>query len=313
MTDTQTNLDTVYSIAASPTFASDGVCFAGRTSGLYRSDDGGRTWRNMFEVLNLDAPLAATAVALSPDFASDREVFAGVSGGILRSPDGGQTWYFAVLPAPPPVITALAVSPNYVEDGTLFAGTAQDGMYCSTDRGVRWTAWNFGLLDLGVLSVSISPDFASDETVFVGTETGLFRSTNGGRAWREVGLSPDVAPVISLAISPRFAGGGALWAGTESHGLFVSDDRGQSWRPVGEGAFTGAINGIALSPDYPSRPHVLALLDRALLVSRDGGLSWTNWGASTLDDALICLAAPLGIDPSAPLLVGTAGSGVIRL
>ena len=69
--------DMVYALAASPNFAVDGVCFAARQSGLYRSDDGGRTWRSLFEVLRLEALLPATSVALSPGFESDGAVFAG--------------------------------------------------------------------------------------------------------------------------------------------------------------------------------------------------------------------------------------------
>ena len=37
--------DAVYALATSPEFARDGVCFAARNSGLYRSDDGGGAWR----------------------------------------------------------------------------------------------------------------------------------------------------------------------------------------------------------------------------------------------------------------------------
>jgi len=81
-----------------------------------------------------------------------------------------------------PLISALATSPNFADDGTILAGSIEDGVFCSMDRGVQWAAWNFGLLDLHVLCMALSPHFGRDETVFVGTETGLFRSTNGGHA-----------------------------------------------------------------------------------------------------------------------------------
>ena len=77
--------DLVFSLAASPNFAQDGICFAARTSGLYRSDDGGITWRSTYDSLALEAPLATTAVVVSPNFGSDRSVFAGAQGGVLRS------------------------------------------------------------------------------------------------------------------------------------------------------------------------------------------------------------------------------------
>ncbi len=72
--------DIVLALAASPGFAHDGICFAARASGLYRSEDGGRNWHFAYERLDLGASLATTAVAISPDFETDHSVFAGVHG-----------------------------------------------------------------------------------------------------------------------------------------------------------------------------------------------------------------------------------------
>jgi outer membrane protein assembly factor BamB len=304
--------DLVYSLATSLNFAQDGICFAARQSGLYRSDDGGITWRTTYDSLDLEAPLATTAVVVSPAFVSDGSVFAGVQGGILRSVDGGQNWNVAILPSPPPLISTLVVSPNFAHDGTLFAGTMEDGVFRSADRGSHWAAWNFGLLDLSVFSMAISPDFANDETLFVGTETGIFRSTNGGRAWREVSFPTEFAPLLSLALSPGYADDGILFAGTESCGLFYSDDRGRTWTRLGEDVIAEAVNGIVLSLVFPAPPHVLVMLSTALLVSRDGGQSWSDWKAGlSFEQGLASVAAPQGLDPGVPLLVGLVGGDVL--
>ena len=76
-------------------FERDGACFAARNSGLYRSDDGGRSWRSAYDALALAEPLATTAVACSPAYERDHLVIAGASGGLLRSIDGGSTWHTA--------------------------------------------------------------------------------------------------------------------------------------------------------------------------------------------------------------------------
>jgi photosystem II stability/assembly factor-like uncharacterized protein len=309
--------DLVYSLAVSPNFARDRICFAARTSGLYRSDDGGIHWQHAYDSLNLGAPLATMAVVISPNFESDRSVFAGVPGGIMRSVDGGQSWSAAILPSPPPIISTLAVSPNFARDGILLAGTVEDGVFCSADRGSRWTPWNFGLLDLNVFCMALSPDFANDETIFVGAESGIFRSTNGGRAWREVDFPTELAPVLSLAVSPDYANeddGGVLFAGTESHGLFSSHDQGRTWTRLGETSLDEAVNCISLSPEFPAKADMLAALSTSLLVSRDGGQSWADWKAGqTFEQGLTCVAAPQGLDPGAPLLVGLAEGGVLSL
>jgi photosystem II stability/assembly factor-like uncharacterized protein len=207
MVDNQPTIaaDLVFALAASPTFADDGLCFAAHQSGLRRSTDGGQSWHDAYATLNLQAPLAATSVAFSPDFAEDRTLFAGAQGGVLRSHDGGQTWTVAGLPVPPPFVTNLVISPNYREDGLVFGSTMEDGVLRSWDRGISWAGWNFGLLDLNVYALAISPEFRADETLFVGVESGVFRSGNGGRAWRETAFPMEAGPVLSLAIRDKLS------------------------------------------------------------------------------------------------------------
>ena len=308
--------DAVYALAASPDLVPGerGVCFSARPTGLYRSDDGGRTWQNAYASLELEADLATAAVLVSPTYESDQAVFAGVGGGILRSFDGGQSWLVATLPSPPPFVLSLIVSPNFERDGVLLAGTMEDGVFRSADRGSSWHAWNFGLLDLNVLCLAISPDFANDETLFVGTDSGIFRSTNGGRAWREVGFSFDLAPVLSLAISPAFGSDGVLFAGTEEHGLFQSADGGQSWQQIGGDQVAGPVNNILLSAEFPAKPEILILSGDGLLVSRDGGQSWSAWPTDLPVEAVItAVLAPQGLETGAPLLVGLADGRVAAI
>ena len=181
---------------------------------------------------------------------------------------------------------------------------------------MQWAAWNFGLLDLNVLCIALSPRFAEDETVFIGAETGIFRSANGGRSWREVAFPTELAPVLSLATSSDHARPGALFAGTETHGLFRSDDDGQTWAQLGENVIAEAVNQIILSPNFSksAKPDVLALLSEALLISRDSGQTWSDWKAGLdLTPGATCVAAPQGLASRAPMLIGRVAGGVLRL
>jgi photosystem II stability/assembly factor-like uncharacterized protein len=292
----------VYALAASPAFERDGLCFAACSTGLSRSDDGGRTWGNALVSLELEAPLPTAAVVMLPHFETDQGVFAGVAGGILRSADGGHSWQVVILPAPPPFVSTLVASPDFARDGTLLAGTLEDGVFRSGDRGLHWEAWNFGLLDLSVLCLGISPD------------SGVFQSTNGGRAWREVEFPSEWAPVLSLALSPDYSGDGTLFAGTETCGLFASRDGGSSWQQLGEERLTSAVNSILLGPEFPAKGDMLVLHEDALLVSRDGGERWSEWQmtAPTVP-GVAAVAAPLGLDPGAPLLVGSVEGDMMRV
>ncbi len=303
-----TNLpeDHIYQLNASTKLTKQTiVCFAARTSGLYRSMDGGQTWTSAFESLNLPVPLTALAVALSPDFKHDTSVFVGLNGGILRSFDSGQNWENAQVPTPPPVVTAIAVSPNFAEDGILFSATLEDGVLSSSDRGRRWHAWNFGLLDLNTLCIAISPDFANDETIYVGTQSGIFRSTNGGRAWREVNLSVEFDAVLSLALSPEFAYDGTLFAGTENQGLFRSKDGGQTWQRLGRSKLKEPVNSILLAPNFPARPEILVLHGDKLLISTDCGKNWQPWRDNLMTrKSVATILCPNGFAPRVPALVG---------
>src|SRR5688500_15544441 len=88
--------DPLHALVASPGFFDDGLCFAARQSGLYRSADGGATWTPVLAAATGSAP-AVTCVAFAPDDGGNRNVFAGAFGGVMRSRDGGRTWRVIVL------------------------------------------------------------------------------------------------------------------------------------------------------------------------------------------------------------------------
>jgi photosystem II stability/assembly factor-like uncharacterized protein len=288
--------------------------FAARNSGLYCTADGGRTWQIAYQSLGLSEPLPTLTVAVGPDFKHDPRVFAGLSGGLLRSLNGGQLWENVPLPSPPPVISALELSPDFERDGIIFVATLEDGVLFSADRGHHFGAWNFGLLDLNILCLAISPNFASDETVFVGAQSGIFRSTNGGRAWREVDLPVGYEAVLSLALSPDFARDGILLAGTETQGLLLSTDAGERWQQLGRDVFREAINAIQLAPDFLTRPEILVLHAGTLLHATDRGETWTPWREDILaNQEVTSILAPQGFDSGALILVGLENGNVLRL
>jgi photosystem II stability/assembly factor-like uncharacterized protein len=314
LSDQITPQDLIYALAISPNFSEDGLCFAARSSALYRSEDGGENWQLAYSGLEPGTELPTTAVVLSPTFTTDRSLFAGVTGVVMRSSDAGVTWHYSPLASPPPIIAALAVSPNFVEDGTLLVGTMEDGLYRSEDRGMRWMACNFGLTDLSVLSIALSPNFAADDTVYVGTESGVFYSTNGGRAWKESGFPVDEAPVLCLGISPDHEDDGILWAGTESNGVFVSEDNGKNWRRLAPDQISESVNAIAVSIHYPDKADLLVLIDHTLMVSRDGGSTWNEWKEGLfVEQGLVCMAAERNLDPGAAVLAATTSGTVLRL
>ena len=310
-----TKEDFVYGMTASAAFdtGDGGVIFAARTTGLFRSDDGGKTWQRTLAELATDRLVAVTAVAVPIDFERDHTVICGMAGALLISSDGGETWMLPKFPLPPPMISAIALSPGFSTDGVALAATMEDGVLRSSDHGRSWVQWNFSLLDLSVLSLAISPAFMRDETVFAGTETGIFCSTNGGRAWRALDLPVEYDPVLSLALSPDFDQDLTIFAGTESKGLLISRDAGEHWTIAGESFTLEPVNSIIVSPQFSVCPEVVALSNGLGWISRDGGSKWSQlWPELASDEQEIsAIYAPVGFRPGSPVWVGIFSGGVV--
>jgi photosystem II stability/assembly factor-like uncharacterized protein len=322
--DRQGRSDPVYGFAAAP---GSPIVFAGRASGLYRSTDGGATWRPVLEELGIIEPTPVVSVAVSPSFQQDRTVLAGVPGAALRSTDGGVAWQILPFPPPAPYLTVLAFSPNHLNDGVILAGTAEDGILRSSNGGDSWTYWNFGLLDLEILCLAVSPNFEWDETVYAGTSSGLFRSTNGGRAWKELHLPCGHVPVLSLAAGNPAGSTFPLFAGTEEHGLFFLEDDdgrtgfiresaalqpGKTWSSIGSDQLKGAMNALLVSAGEESL-CLGALEDGELLVSTDRGSNWQPVRAPGGGQEISAVFAPSQFGLELPLLVGFESGEIIRL
>jgi hypothetical protein len=165
-----------------------------------------------------------------------------------------------------------------------------------------------------VLSIAVSPNYADDKNVYIGTESGIFRSVNGGLGWRELDFKVENAPVVSMAISPDFKEDQLLFAGSEEQGVYYSKDRGSTWR-LAEGAqVSGSVNSILIAKDFPEVPCITIANGEAILVSRDYGQTWIPWiDTLLLDDQIITIVAPGSVCPGSPLLVGLADGQIIKV
>ena len=297
----------VFAAVLSPDFRSDNTCFAAGASGLFCSRDAGDTWKLALDATEPGEELSVLALALSPDYEHDGVLFAGMHGGVLRSWDGSESWAAKVLPPPMPTVSSIGISPVFPKDSILFAGTFEDGVLRSSDGGLNFTSWNFGLLDSRILTLVVSPDFEVDDTVFVSSESGIFRSKNGGRSWREVDLPVSAVPALSLAISPGFADDGLLFGGTESSGLYKSSDAGESWTSIMDERLSGPINCIAFSSGFLSDSSLFVATTQQIYFSEDCGVKWYEW--AQIPDVMALSVSPSS-EGHPQVLAGTATGGV---
>lgn len=250
------------------------------------------------------ADLGACPVELSPDYATDHTLIA-VSDQTYLSRDAGRTWSALSIPLP---AGAVAFSPSFASDRTMLAAADSGPVFRSTDAGVNWTQvadWQANLPASGHFIVN-ALQMRPDGTALLATGGGIFRSADAGETWSaaNVGLPviSDLDPSTGQyyrhvpAVVGLADGGAAILAAvrTLTAGLvFRSLDGGITWSQAGKpiSALPSAIAFVA-APDGPQ--IWLGTHDRGVLVSRDGGKSWSGQSRGLSDRDVAALAAPPG-------------------
>ena len=182
----------------------------------------------------------------------------GADTGLYTSFDAGATWARSIggLPRPDPELFEVFV------DGPqgLWLGSFRYGaVRAPTDQD--WTPSNAGLRATWVRSID-----AREGTVLIGTAHGtLHRSDDGARTWTDVTGDLEGLQFSTVRIS------GATWIVNTSVGVFVSDDTGTTWTPSVLPAGTTRLNRI----EELDAGVLVAVGDRGLVVSRDGGRTWS--------------------------------------
>jgi len=170
----------------SPDYANDQAIFVGvygHGHGVYRSTDSGQKWTL---VTGNVAPFV-TDFDISPGYPDDPVMFVNTyNDGIFRSDDGGATWVHLSRPTFSPDFI-VELSPAFSQDGTLFVaanGISSGGAFRSDDRGDNWVDITGGVLDYYVQVVGVSPRFAQDRTIIMGSDSGpLYISEDAGSTW----------------------------------------------------------------------------------------------------------------------------------
>lgn len=122
-----------------------------------------------------------------------------------------------------------------------------------------------------ISSVSMSPDFAQDRTVFTISREYLLRSTDGGTTWHRMNRGLDNrSQLTAVRVAPSDPD--VVYASTRDDGVYRSGDAGDSWRRTGSGLDDANIGRLAVSPDDTG--VVLAGGPGGAAVTVDGGASW---------------------------------------
>jgi len=135
--------------------------------------------------------------------------------------------------SPHHIITDVAVSPAIGSKNEVFI-LITDQIFRSDENGSSWKNLVNGLNNqYAFTSLSISPDYESDNTLFVASAgDGVFRSTNNGDSWRRVNTGMGSLDTFELSISKNFENDRRLLAAAKSGGVWRSDDSADNWERV---------------------------------------------------------------------------------
>ena len=299
----------ILTLATSPGYTGDETIFAGTQKGLFRSVNSGNTWHLIGSSLR---DRSIDHVVLSPSFEVDSTMFAGTSRtGVLRSTDGGNNWEAKREGLPTfAIVEDMVISPAFEIDGTLFAALQQGGVFRSTNSGDSWEQINPELRYPYASSVGISPDFARDNTVFAGTDDGLFRSRDRGETWELVAAS--LINVLHLAFSRDFESDQTIFAALPRDGVYRSSDGGDSWQQVSEGLDFNGITELVISPDFNVDHTLFATtfsyptgVPGSVFQSTNSGDTWERVSHALVDTEFWSLSISPGFESDNTIFVGS--------
>ncbi|MCI0694559.1 glycosyl hydrolase [candidate division KSB1 bacterium] len=258
--------------------------------GVYKSLDGGKTWKNM----GLKNSEHIGKIVVDPR--NSNVVYVAAQGplwndggdrGLYKTTDGGQTWNRILHVSDKTGVSDLVYDPRNPDVliaasyqrrrhvWTLIDGGPESGIYKSTDAGATWRQIKNGLPseELGRIGLAISP--ANPNFVYAIIEaandsSGFFRSVDIGENWekRSRYLSGSPQYYQEIVCDPKEVGrvySLDTW-------MMVTEDGGRTFRQVGEKY--KHVDNHALWIDPNDTDYLLAGCDGGVYESFDRGATW---------------------------------------
>jgi photosystem II stability/assembly factor-like uncharacterized protein len=243
------------------------LLFAGTGKGVFRSENGGESWKHLptTGMINLNVE------SLAVDPRNTNVIYAGTWHRMFKSTDGGQTWRL--------------VKEGMIDDSDVFAididprdanhiiASACSGIYESKNAGEQWRKVQ-GIPSQSRRTRAILQHPSVAGIVFAGTTEGFWRSTNGGSSWTLT--TSKQLEVNSIEVHPRNPD--IIYIGTNNYGVMMSRDGGKTFLPSNGGYSGRFVNGVVADREKPGRVYATTINTTTgggfFFVSNDGGASW---------------------------------------
>ncbi|MDP2838337.1 MAG: hypothetical protein Q8O53_03625 [Candidatus Moranbacteria bacterium] len=236
----------------------------GNLGKIFRTDDGGTTWRAVYT-----EPGENVVITILAQHPRDTNVlFAGTSAGtVVKSTDSGETWrnIGAAMDGP---ITDIAFDAS--KPLSLYALSFNSKVYYSANGGATFIDWEQEkqgeqakrkqpltteerereekrVMPGALLSLSSDPTVSG--RVYVSKDGGLYRSNDFGKNWDKINIieSAEMFPIRAVALNPRDANEISFVAG---HAFYKSKNGGNTWA-VADLFVDRSISVLAYDPDNP--------------------------------------------------------------
>ena len=284
--------------------------------GVWKTNDYGRTWKPIFD----DQPTGSVGdIAVAPSNPNVIYVASGegiqrpdlgIGNGVYKSTDAGKTWMNTGL-KDGQQIGSIIIDPtneNRVFVAVLghpYGPNTERGIYRTLDGGKNWERVLYKDENTGAIQVVFDPKNPNivyadlwaarqgpwENGAWQGTESGLFKSTDGGNTWKK--LSKGLPTIeeglgrIGFCVAPSDPN--RMYATVDAGklgGIYRSDDAGENWTLINpDGRLWGRGSDFAEIKADPKNADIVYTANVVTWKSTDGAKTWTAFrGAPGGDD-----------------------------
>lgn len=247
--------------------------YAVTAGGLYKSTNGGATWR----VPHLSLYELPYRMAIDP--ANTNNLYLAANYKVYKSTDGGSNWSDSSTGLVFSFIRDIEIDPS---NSNVLYVAALDGVHKSVNAGAQWTMSSNGLGNLDLRKLTVDP--TNHDVLYVATGGGIYRSYDAGADWAIQNAGLNSLDVSSVTVDPQHPL--TLYAAS-ADGVQKSINGSGSWTDVDGGNFSYTAS-VVVDPSNPA--NVYADFYKS-------GNFGSTWSPMTLGDGSI---TSLAIDPLTP-------------